>query len=190
MLLADLWDLCFDGRRQVTTQTTIEANIKRGIQFDCSVRFATLAAGASATIGLTTGNERVIIHERFISFNSGATELQYKAARQCAYTGGTTIDKKNNNHKSTNTGKFTVVHTPTVTNQGIVYLDPFCIISGGAGSSKVGTEGRGKITILEPNTQHVFTITNASAQSAAPVFWWITCSEGEPEFMPDLYGDL
>ena len=29
MLLQDLWDLCFAGRRQVTTQTTIEANIKR-----------------------------------------------------------------------------------------------------------------------------------------------------------------
>ena len=190
MFLQDLWDLCFDGRRQITTQTSIEANIKRGIQFDCSVRFATLAAGASATIGLTTGDERVIIHERFIAFNSGATEVQYKAAKQCEYTGGTPIPKRNNNHKSNNEGKFTVVHTPTVTNQGNIYLDPFSIISGGAGSSKVGTEGRGKITILEPNTQHVFTLTNVSAQTAAPIFWWITCSEGEPEFSPDLYGDL
>ncbi len=44
MFLQDLWDLCFDGRRQVATQTTIEANIKRGIQFDCSVRFESVAA--------------------------------------------------------------------------------------------------------------------------------------------------
>ena len=67
MFLQDLWDLCFDGRRQVTTQTSIEANIKRGIRFDCCTRFESVAA---------------------------------------------------------------------------------------------------------------------------PIFWWITCSEGDPEFMPDLYGDL
>lgn len=191
MFLQDLWDLCFGGRRQVTTQTTVEANIKRGIQFDCCVRFDSVAAsGGTATIGLTTGDERVIIHERFIAFNSGATEVQYKAAKQCAYTGGTSIPKRNNNHRSANAGKFTVVANPTVSNQGNIYLDPFSIISGGAGSSKVGTEGRGKITILEPNTQHVFTFTNPSAQIASPVFWWITVSEGEPEYAPDLYGDL
>lgn len=191
MFLQDLWDLCFGGRRQVTTQTTIEANIKRGIQFDCSVRFTSVAAnGGTATIGLTTGDERVIIHERFIAYNSGATELQYQASKQCAYTGGTQIEKHNNNHRSANLGKFTVVHSPTVTDNGDIYLEPFSIISGGAGSSKVGTEGRGKITILEPNTQHVFTFTNPSAQIASPVFWWITVSEGEPEYAPDLYGDL
>ena len=54
MFLQDLWDLCFGGRRQVTTQTTIEANIKRGIQFDCSTRFESLAAtggtGISASL--------------------------------------------------------------------------------------------------------------------------------------------
>lgn len=191
MFLQDLWDLCFAGRRQVATQTTIEANIKRGIQFDCSVRFESVAAaGGIATIGLTTGDERLIIHERFIAFDSGATEIQYKAAKQCAYTGGTPIEKHNNNHRSANLGKFTVVHSPTVTDNGDIYLEPFSIISGGAGSSKVGTDGRGKITILEPNTQHVFTFTNPSAQIASPVFWWITVSEGDPEFEPDLYGDL
>ncbi len=191
MFLQDLWDLCFAGRRQVTTQTTIEANIKRGIQFDCSIRFSSIDAnGGTQTMGITTGDERVIIHERYIAFDGGATEIQYQASKKCEYTGGDPIQKRNNNHRSKNTGKFTVVSNPAVSNQGELYLDPFSIISGGAGSSKVGTEGRGKITILEPNTQHVFSFTNPSAQVASPVFWWITVSEGDPEFEPDLYGDL
>lgn len=167
------------GRRAFTVQSYTEANVKNGIEFDVSTRFATIGAGATVTIGLTTGSKPVLIKSRIITFGGGATELQYSAAHSCTFTGGTAVPAPTNaNTTSANTSEVTVVTNPTVTVQGVQYLRPFSIIGSGTWSSKIGTDSSGKGTVLGPNRQHVFTFTNPSAQAATPVFWWLTFYEG------------
>lgn len=150
---------------------------KEGQQFEVSNRFATVAANnGSVTIGFTTGSKPVVIKGRFIS-GLGVTELQYKAAHTAAYTGGIPIPVENLRVNG-GVALTDIVINPTVTDQGIVYLRPYIILSAGNNAgSRIGTDFINKDTYLPSNTQCVFTITNPTNTAASPVFWYLTFVE-------------
>ena len=177
-----LYSAVFTGLRAVCTQNYIEANIKNGRQRVVS-RIVSVPAGTQVHIGVSTGDEPMIIKSRIIS-QSGSTQINYSAQSDLAYTGGAAIPIRNPNNRfkvpigvSMFVGVTPGAVVPGVTEQ---YLDPFPVFGGTAAASRIGTDTLGLDYVLKENTNHVFTIDNVGSGTAT-VHWWQTFYEGVPD---------
>ena len=180
--LNTLWLRVFQGVRAVVFQNYTEVNIKTGRQRVASA-ILTINAGATVHIGVTTGNDPVVIKSRLIS-QIGSTRVEYYARSDLAFTGavsGNIIPIRNPNNITKVPIGVQMWHsvTPgTPTEATEQYLDPFPIFAAGSNAqSRIGGDTLGLEYILKPNTSHVFSIHNPGASNAT-VHWWQSQYEG------------
>lgn len=90
------------------------------------------------------------------------------------FTGGTPVTSVNHKFYSANIAGETIVHTPTITNDGTNKIDHY--IPGGTGERAVGgVGGRDEEIILKPSTSYLFRLTNVSGLSrraAIDLMWY------------------
>ena len=83
--LNTLWLRVFQGRRAVVFHNYTEVHVKTGRQRVASA-ILTVNAGATTHIGVTTGNDPVVIKSRLIS-QIGSTRIEYSARSDLSFTG-------------------------------------------------------------------------------------------------------
>lgn len=90
------------------------------------------------------------------------------------FTGGTPVNVVNHKFYSTNVAGETVVHTPTISNDGVNKIDHY--IPGGTGGVAVGgVGGRHEEILLKPATNYLIRLTNVSGQArraAIDLLWY------------------
>lgn len=159
------------------SQDKLESDTKNGYQYVVAQAFPSIASGASAYIGVTTGPSPIVIRNRAI-LQLGSDILTYRAAEGSAFTGGTPIIPLNQNRNSSRTATTTFVHTPSDITEGTIYLPKQYLLSSGTNAaSRTGSDLANIFTILKPNTKHIFTIQNEGSTAAAPVSWKLTIYE-------------
>lgn len=85
--LNTLWLRVFQGLRAVVFQNYTEVNIKTGRQRVAST-ILTVNATTTTHIGVTTGNDPVVIKSRLIN-QIGSTMVEYSAQSDLSFTGAT-----------------------------------------------------------------------------------------------------
>ena len=180
--LNTLWLRVFQGLRAVVFQNYTEVNIKTGRQRVASA-ILTINAGATAHIGVTTGDDPVVIKSRLIS-QAGSTRVEYYARSDLTFTGavsGNIINIRNPNNITKVPIGVQMWHSVTPgapTAATVQYLDPFPIFAAGNNEqSRIGSDTLGLEYVLKPNTSHVFSIANTGTGNAT-AHWWQTLYEG------------
>ena len=179
--LNTLWLRVFQGLRAVVFQNYTEVNIKTGRQRVASA-ILTVNAGATVHIGVTTGNDPVVIKSRLLS-QIGSTRVEYYARSDLSFTGavsGNIINIRNPNNITKVPIGVQMWHSVTPgapTGATVQYLDPFPIFAAGNNQqSRIGSDTLGLEYVLTPNTSHVFSIANTGT-GIATVHWWQTLYE-------------
>lgn len=182
MFLVDYVMSLIRGDRAVPFQNYTEINIKTGRQRVASA-ILTVNAGATVHIGVTTGNDPVVIKSRLLN-QSGSTRVDYYARSDLSFTGavsGNIIPIRNPNNITKVPIGFQMWHSVTPgapTSATEQYLDPFPIFAAGNNEqSRIGSDTLGLEYVLKPNTSHVFSIANTGTGNAT-VHWWQTLYEG------------
>ena len=182
MFLVDYVMSLIRGDRAVPFQNYTEINVKTGRQRVASA-ILTVNAGATTHIGVTTGNEPVVIKSRLIN-QIGSTRVEYSARSDLSFTGavsGNIINIRNPNNITKVPIGIQMWHsaTPgTPTGATVQYLDPFPIFAAGNNAqSRIGADSLGLEYVLKPNTSHVYSIANTGTDNAT-VHWWQTFYEG------------
>lgn len=170
-----------NGIRGLVSQSYIEANVKKGVQYELSGNTAVLADGASIDTIFSTGALPVIIKSRIVKFNG--TSITTRVYRAPTFTGGTITPYFNLNDIAPVTGLSVIRTTPTVTVVGTEFGAPtFDIGSAGQGNSSLSTYSvTGIERVLRPNTVYLQRITNDSG-AAQRVASYLTWFEGTPDF--------
>ena len=180
--LNTLWLRVFQGLRAVVFHNYTEVHVKTGRQRVASA-ILTVNAGATTHIGVTTGNDPVVIKSRLIS-QIGSTRIEYSDRSDLSFTGavsGNIIPIRNPNNITKVPIGIQMWHsvtpgTPTAATEQ--YLEPFPIFAAGNNSqSRIGADTLGLEYVLKPNTSHVFSIANTGTDNAT-VHWWQTLYEG------------
>lgn len=180
--LNTLWLRVFQGLRAVVFHNYTEVHVKTGSQRVASA-ILTVNAGATTHIGVTTGNDPVVIKSRLIS-QIGSTRIEYSARSDLSFTGavsGNIIPIRNPNNITKVPISIQMWHsvTPgTPTAATVQYLDQFPIFAAGNNAqSRIGADASWLEYVLKPNTSHVFSIANTGTGNAT-VHWWQTFYEG------------
>lgn len=149
-----------------TTQTFVEANVKRGEQHFVIHEFAGVAVGQSRVIGVTTGPKPVLIKWREVSF-TGSSRVLYTVTEGATFTGGNSIAPSNENRVNPKSPLTNVVHTPTVTVPGTAYRSQAMYGSGAdtGNSARVGVAVPGRDVVLAANTQYLVTLLNTAGST-------------------------
>jgi hypothetical protein len=173
-------DGAFEGTRALTTQPYIEANIKRGLQFEVSSLNPTLLAAANQDTIFITGSKPVIVKARQVSFNGA--HLTARVYRGSAYTGGTPIGYFNLNDQDPAAGTVSILGGATVSDPGTEFGAPtFMVGTDGVGNSIVGTFATtGSERILRANTTYLLRLTNTDSVTQR-VAAYLTWYEGETD---------
>lgn len=138
------------------------SRIHQGVMYHTGAIVASLADTASFNIGLTTPATGITHLVFGPGLDGSADSFIYEGA---AFSAGTALSVSNHNRNSSNTYGGTVVHTPTITNDG---TEIHAIhIPGGTGPHAAGGEGAGFgfERPLKASTKYVFRITNTSGQA-------------------------
>ena len=182
MFLVDYVMSLIRGDRAVPFQNYTEINIKTGRQRVASA-ILTVNAGATVHIGVTTGDDPVVIKSRLLS-QIGSTRVEYYARSDLAFTGavsGNIIPIRNPNNITKVPVGVQMWHSVTPgapTGATEQYLEPFPIFAAGnSQQSRIGSDTLGLEYVLNPNTSHVFSISNPGTGNAT-VHWWQTLYEG------------
>ena len=182
MFLVDYVMSLIRGDMAVPFQNYTEINIKTGRQRVASA-ILTVNAGATVHIGVTTGDDPVVIKSRLIS-QIGSTRVEYYARSDLTFTGavpGNIIPIRNPNNITKVPIGVQMWHSVTPgapTGATVQYIDPFPMFSSGNNAqSRIGSDTLGLEYVLKPNTSHVFSIANTGTGNAT-VHWWQASCEG------------
>ena len=150
----------------------VDTAIELGIVWGISETQAALAAGASYRFGFITGSESVVVDNILAqttqSTGSGVVAT-FTIHENTPFTGGTPMTTFRNRNR---TQKNRTTHIPILTPTTGVTATPNAanLVAGGQlAASAIGQyliDNKTPVLILEPNSSHVVTMTNAGAQTA------------------------
>lgn len=144
-----------DGSRPVVDAHT---QIHHGQMFTADHIVASLANNAVIDVVITTpSNDWPHI---IIKASIGGDGL-LQIFEGTVFTGGTPITAVNHKFYSTNTADETIVHTPTISNDGTNKIDHY-IPGGTGGIATGGVGGRSEELVLKPSTNYLVRLTNVS----------------------------
>lgn len=171
----------FEGLRALTVQGYVEANVKRGLQYEASFEALAVTAAANVDLIFTTTSKPVIIKGRFIEFDGEFMEANVYANPD--FTGGTPLAVYNLNNISPVASTVTLLSAPTVTGPGTqAGATTYGIGTTSQGQSIAGTYMQeGNERLLSPNTSYLLRITNTD-DAAQDIACYITWYEGETDF--------
>lgn len=170
----------YEGIRAMTVQSYTEANVKNGLQYECSYYLPSLAAGATASLTFSTGAKPVIVKNRQVAFTgSKVTGRVYSGT---TYTGGTVVTPYN------------LTAISPIASTVVLRLDPTILTpgtEGGAPSHYIGSDLNGNQQagtfvspdverILAPFTVYRLAITNDDIE-ATKLSVYLTWYEGTPD---------
>lgn len=170
----------FGGTRAITQQNYIEANSKRGLQFEYGSEIVTLAAGANSDVIFITGSKPVIIKGRILKFNG--TKVSTRIYRGPTYTGGSAGSIYNLSDINPEATTVQILLGTTVSATGTEFGAPtFEIGSAGLGNRQISVYSVvGVERILLPNTVYLQRTTNLDAE-AQDIVGGLTWYEGDPD---------
>lgn len=155
----------YEGLRAMTVQSYTEANVKNGVQYECSIYVGALAGGANIDLVFNTGSKPVIVKNRQVGFTGvGLEAIVYGGT---TFTGGTTVPVYNLTALNPVATTVQVLLNPTILTTGT---------EGGARSHYIGTSsGAGNQVgtfvapdterVLAPFTTYMLRLTNLDSQA-------------------------
>ena len=170
-----------NGTQAIIVQNYTEANVKNGLQYYMRLHAASVAVAGILNLRFQTGAKPVIIKAREVAFNATNT-VEYVAQEGGTYAGGTAVAVWNENRINPVPSTVLLSTGGTIGGTPVVFRRKRIYSAGGTtgGSSKVGTDGLGRETVLKPNTLYTVTLTNvagATAEIQLELSWF----EGVPD---------
>jgi hypothetical protein len=163
----------YTGESGAVTQSYIEINAKRGVQYEASRRVTGLTTSQTLDSVFLTGDKPAILKQRLFSFTGdGLIASIYESP---TYTGGVADPYYNLSRINPTAGDVTLLAggTLNVTAVGTkAFADDF-FIAGGTGATRGGSlRPTGAERILKPNTAYLLRQTMLSNQDISAYITW------------------
>ncbi|AUS01944.1 hypothetical protein NVP3058O_026 [Vibrio phage 3.058.O._10N.286.46.B8] len=167
----------YEGKRALTTQNYIEANVKNGVQHEGSTLLLGVSGNASNDTIFLTGALPVSLKARDIGYSGiGVKGSIYESP---IYTGGSVVGYQNSSALNPVIGLSQIIVGATISDDGNLVFAPTYSIGNqsrqgkGISSSIIGNEH-----ILKPNTAYLFRLTSLDTQSQ-DISSYLSWYEGE-----------